>query len=197
MGRGTIPNEPTYVSGARLGLVDDITCCHIYSIVVHLSEDPMSHPRLQDEIKQSRPFQHPEAEAMLNLSRTQEVLRAPLEGLMKERGLSASSYNVLRILRGAADEGLPCREIGDRMVTRVPDVTRLLDRLEAADLVQRRRCTEDRRVVRTHITAEGLSLLSSLDEPLRTLQHQLLGHMSPQDLNTLSRLLEIARHREP
>ena len=156
----------------------------------------MARPRLQDEIKQSRPFERPEAEAILNMTRTHEVLRVPLDALMKEKGLSGSTYNVLRILRGAGDEGLPCREIGDRMVTRVPDVTRLLDRLESSGLVERRRDTADRRVVLTRLTAEGLALLGSLDQPLQEVQRRLLGHMSPQDLKTLSRLLEIARHRE-
>lgn len=155
----------------------------------------MSRPRLQEEIKQSRPFEQPEAEAILNVARTQEVLRAPLDALMKSNGLSGSSYNVLRILRGAGDEGLPCREIGDRMVTRVPDVTRLLDRLEAAGLVIRQRDSEDRRVVITRITGDGMELLGSLDQPIRDLEKELLGHMTREELDTLSRLLEAARHR--
>jgi DNA-binding MarR family transcriptional regulator len=155
----------------------------------------MARPRLQDEIKQSRPFDQPEAEAILNVARTQEVLRAPLDALMKSKGLSGSTYNVLRILRGAGGDGLPCREIGDRMVTRVPDVTRLLDRLEKAGLVTRRRDSGDRRVVVTRITSEGLGVLGSLDQPIQDLQKELLGHMSRKELDTLSRLLEAARHR--
>jgi DNA-binding MarR family transcriptional regulator len=156
----------------------------------------MTRPRLQDEIKQSRPFDQPEAEAILNVARTQEVLRAPLDALMKSHGLSGSSYNVLRILRGAGAQGLPCREIGERMVTRVPDVTRLLDRLEGAGLVTRRRDTQDRRVVLTRITKDGLERLQALDGPMQGLQKQLLGHMDRNELETLSRLLEAARHRD-
>jgi DNA-binding MarR family transcriptional regulator len=149
--------------------------------------------RLEKELKQSRPFEHLETAVVLNLARTHEALRGPQEALMKDNGLSAATYNVLRILRGAGKKGLPCREIGERMVTRVPDVTRLLDRLTAAGLVARARDSADRRVVTNRITPEGLKLLSAMDQPLVDLQQQQLRHMSPDELETLSELLEKAR----
>ena len=148
---------------------------------------------LQRELKQSRPFELVETEILLNLARTAEALRAPVDALLKSRGLSSSTYNVLRILRGAAGEGLPCREISDRLVTRVPDVTRLLDRLTARGLVERERDTEDRRVVLSQITDEGLTLLDELEEPMREVQIEVLEHMSAEDMKSLSTLLERAR----
>ena len=103
----------------------------------------------------------------LKLGRAHEHLEAGHAALFKEHGLSIPQYNVLRILRGARDEDLACQEVGARMVKRVPDVTRLLDRLEQRGLIERRRCAEDRRVVRTRITAPGLALLETVDGPLR------------------------------
>jgi DNA-binding MarR family transcriptional regulator len=103
----------------------------------------------------------------LKLMQAHEHLEAGRAALFKAHGLSAPQYNVLRILRGAGDGELSCHEVGERMVKRVPDVTRLLDRLEQRGLIERRRCPEDRRVVRTRITAGGLALLAALDEPLQ------------------------------
>ncbi len=150
-------------------------------------------PRLQEELKQTRPFEHVETEVFLNVARTNETLRAPLDALLKEHRLSQATYNVLRILRGARGEGLPCNEISSRLVTRVPDVTRLLDRLTTAGLVDRERDTHDRRVVLSKITPRGLELLEELDAPLIAAQKDLLGHMSRKEMETLSTLLEKAR----
>lgn len=148
--------------------------------------------RLQAEIKQQKPFPSLEAEAYLNLMRTTESLRQGLESLLKESALSASQYNVLRILAGSP-EGLPCSEVGNRMVNRDPDVTRLLDRLERRRLVTRSRHTLDRRVIITSITAGGIELLQQLRQPMLDLQKRQLGHMSAADLRQLIKLLEQAR----
>jgi len=149
---------------------------------------------LKDEIKKKKPFEHPEEEAYLNLLRTTAVLYAQYEQPLKSSGLSEPQYNVLRILRGIGGCGAPCSEIGNRMITRVPDVTRLVDRLEAAGLVERCRIAEDRRVVQVKITRQGLELLAQLDEPLVALGKKLSLHMSREELTELSRLLVKLRH---
>ena len=148
---------------------------------------------LQAEIKQTRPFDTPEQEAYLNLLRTTDALvRKEVEAL-KAWGLSPTQYNALRILRGAGEEGVTCGEMSDRMLTRDPDVTRLIDRLEARGLLRRVRSERDRRVVRTCITAEGLRLLSEIDEPARAWTKDQLGHLSEEQLRALIALLEEAR----
>jgi DNA-binding MarR family transcriptional regulator len=101
---------------------------------------------LQTEIKKRKPFESAAEEAYLNLLRTTTVLMADFDQLFRQYGVTEQQYNVLRILRGAG-EPLPSLEVASRMITRVPDITRLVDRLETAGLVARRRCTEDRRVV--------------------------------------------------
>ena len=106
--------------------------------------------------------------------------------------LTLSQYSVLEALRNAEQNGLACGEIAQRLLTRDPDITRLLDRLEGRGLVLRRRERPDRRVVRTHITREGLQLLTTLDEALGRLQAQYLGHMSRRNLSTLTALLKTA-----
>jgi DNA-binding MarR family transcriptional regulator len=111
--------------------------------------------RLQTEIQQTKPFESLEEEMFLNLQRTAEALMHGLEAGLKPAGLSPSQYNVLRILRGAGAEGLACGGIAERMVTRDPDMTRLLDRLEARGLVMRARDRADRRVITERITPEG------------------------------------------
>jgi len=113
--------------------------------------------------------------------------------LLKQRGLSPTQYNVLRILRGAGEEGLPCREIAIRMIKRGPDVTRLLDRMEVKGWVMRRRRKSDRRVILVRITPAGLKLVRSLDEPVRGLHRRRLGRMGAKKLRTLLGLLEEAR----
>ena len=148
---------------------------------------------LQAEIKQTRPFDSLEAEAYLNLLRTTDaLLRKEIEAL-KAWGLSTTQYNALRILRGAGDEGVTCGELSERMLTRDPDVTRLIDRLDTRGLIRRVRSDRDRRVVRTCISAAGLELLEQLDEPSRTWTKDQLGHLSEQQLRDLIALLEKAR----
>jgi DNA-binding MarR family transcriptional regulator len=151
--------------------------------------------RLQTEIRQTKPFDSLEEEAFLNLQRTADALLQGLETALKPKGLSPSQYNVLRILRGAAAEGLACREVAARMVTRDPDITRLLDRLEARGLVMRARDREDRRVITAHITPEGLRLLQELEAPVAELPRRQLGHLDEAQLRTLIELLQVARKR--
>ena len=155
----------------------------------------MSASRLQEEIKKRRPFEAPEQEAYLNLLRTHGELYAEFHQLFKNAGISEPKYNVLRILRGAGPEGLPSLEVADRMITRLPDITRLVDRLEAEGLVRRERSDEDRRVVRVKATQNGLDVLARLDRPVADLHKLQLGHLSRPELEELSRLLEKARER--
>lgn len=156
---------------------------------------------LKDEIKKRHPFQNPAEEAYLNLLRTHAVLSAEVEAIMKAHGLSEPKYNVLRILRGAKqnDEfggaGVPSLEIAARMVTRVPDITRLVDRLEADGLVHRHRCESDRRVVYVQITAKALDQLEELDAPLNAHLSRQAATLTSAEWNELNRLLVKVRQR--
>lgn len=149
--------------------------------------------RLQTEIKQGPAFTSLEQEAMLNLLRTADTCLQGLTAVLRPFGLSHSQYNVLRILRGAGAEGLPCREIAERMITHDPDVTRLLDRLEARGLVTRSRAQQDRRVVMANITAAGLGVLEELEGPVTELIQGLLQHLGESCLRSLIALLERIR----
>jgi DNA-binding MarR family transcriptional regulator len=152
--------------------------------------------RLQREIKQQRAFQSLEQEALVNLLRTADVLMQRIAAVLKPYGLSHSQYNVLRILRGAGSDGLACREIGARMIARDPDITRLLDRIEARGLVTRTRDQKDRRVVTARITPEGLRLLEQLDGPVEEADRRQLEHLGERRLRSLIQLLEVARGRD-
>ena len=118
---------------------------------------------LQEELRQTKPFGSLEQEATLSVERTSAVLRHGVAEALRPFGVTPAQYNVLRILRGAGPNGLCRHEISDRLLTQVPDVTRLLDRMEAAGLVTRERSTEDRRLVATRITEEGRRLLDRID----------------------------------
>lgn len=159
---------------------------------------PNNPPSLRDEIGKRRPFDSPEQEAYLNILRTHSVLEEDIGKLFKARGLSEATYNALRILRGeqanGAAAGVPCQLIGERLITRVPDVTRLIDRLEEAGLAKRSRTDADRRIVLVGITKKGLQVLEQLDKPLSDLHRGLLQHMTPAELAELNRLLAKARH---
>jgi DNA-binding MarR family transcriptional regulator len=133
-----------------------------------------------------------EEEAFLDLVRTTDLLARSLVPVLKDSQLSSTQYNVLRILRGAP-QGLACGEIASRMITRDPDVTRLLDRLEKRNLIARCRETDDRRTVMTRITPEGLKLLAELDEPVQSAHRRLLGHLGRERLRSLRQLLQAAR----
>lgn len=149
--------------------------------------------RLREEIRQTRPFASLEEEAFLNLQRTGNALLQALSRFFKEHDLTPTQYNVLRILRGAHPQTLTCGDIGERLVTPDPDVTRLLDRLEKRGLVSRTRDTADRRVVRGGITGSGLELLEELDQPVPRFIGEMLGHMSDDEMKAFIRLLEKAR----
>jgi len=134
----------------------------------------------------------PEEAAFLDLLRTCDLLSRGPAQLLRAEDLSATQYNVLRILRGARD-GLPCGEIANRMITRDPDVTRLLDRLEKRGLIARWRESRDRRMVLARITPGGLKLLAHLDEPVQEVHRRQLGHLGKDRLRALAALLGVAR----
>ena len=148
---------------------------------------------LRDEIRQGKPFDSPEQEAMLSIERTAAVLMHAFADALKAYDITPTQYNVLRILRGAGSEGLCRNEIRDRLVSQVPDVTRLLDRMEESGLVERERSETDRRLVSTRITRDGLSLLKRLDGPVAEAHERQLGHLSATQLRTLIALLAAAR----
>jgi DNA-binding MarR family transcriptional regulator len=147
--------------------------------------------RLQSAKPQRRPA-CPEEVAFLDLLRTCDLLSRGPALVLKTEDVSATQYNVLRILRGTPD-GLPCGEIAARMITRDPDITRLLDRLAKRGLISRRRETKDRRMVMARISPDGLQLLSRLDQPVEEAHRRQLGHLNGEQLRALSELLETAR----
>lgn len=149
--------------------------------------------KLQREIKQTRPFRSLAEEVMLNLARTQEFLAARSAEVFKRADLTPTQYNVLRILRGAGEEGLSCREVGERMVTKDSDVTRLLDRLEGRGLITRERPATNRRTVIARISDAGLKLLAELDEPVEEANRSLVGFLGDEKLARLNALLEELR----
>lgn len=151
--------------------------------------------KLQDEIKQTKPFESPEDEAFVSVLRTAGAFQWREAELLKPYEITLPQYNVLRILRGAGPEGLICREIGERMIARDPDVTKLLDRLEARGLVSRERQEKDRRVIIARVTPEGLRLVGEIDGPVLKLTEELLGHLGERKLRTLIGLLEEAREK--
>jgi len=134
----------------------------------------------------------PEETAFLDLLRTADMLTRNAIGVLKAEDLSHTQYNVLRILRGSP-QGLPCGEIAGRMITRDPDVTRLLDRMEKRGLISRARDSHDRRTVLARLTAEGLKLVDRLDEPVQSMHRKLLGHLGKEHLRALRELLAAAR----
>ena len=150
-------------------------------------------PRLQDELKQARPWKCLEEEAALNVARTAAVLEHAIAQALKPHGITPTQYNVLRILRGAGSEGLCRNEVGQRLIRQVPDVTRLLDRMEQLQLIGRHRSGTDRRYVTTRIAPQGLDLVNRLDEAVTQIHQRLLGHLSAEQLQQLVSLLESAR----
>jgi DNA-binding MarR family transcriptional regulator len=124
-----------------------------------------------------------------------DTFGAQAEQVIKTAGLTAAQYNVLRILRGAGPAGLACREIGERMISRDPDITRLLDRMEKRNLITRQRQSDDRRVVKTYVTPEGLELLKALDRPVSALHKRQFQGIAPAKLKALAAILEEIRTR--
>jgi DNA-binding MarR family transcriptional regulator len=149
---------------------------------------------MQEAIKldQRRRITHPEETAFLDMLRATDLLSRGLIAVLKQEDLSTTQYNVLRILRGAP-EGLPCGEVANRMITRDPDITRLLDRLEKRGLISRSRETRDRRMVMARITPQGLKLLGRLDEPVQETHRKQLGHLGRERLRKLTELLHAAQ----
>jgi DNA-binding MarR family transcriptional regulator len=146
-----------------------------------------------NELQYANPFRHVEEEVFLNVQRTADALMQELLDVLRPFGISATQYNVLRILRSAGDRGITCKEIAARMITRDPDITRLLDRLERRKLLTRSRAKQDRRFVAIHISPEGLSLLRELDEPIGQKQVDLMRHVNQERLPLAIDLLEQLR----
>jgi len=149
--------------------------------------------RIQQEIKQKRPFGSKAQEATIGLMRTADLVRRAVGHIVEPHGITPQQYNVLRILRGAGENGLPTLEIAERMIEETPGITRLIDRLETKRLVSRKRCKEDRRRVWCRITPEGLALLDKLDGPIRDADSLALGSLTSKELTQLVSLLDRAR----
>jgi DNA-binding MarR family transcriptional regulator len=150
---------------------------------------------LQAELKQNKPFKSLKEEAHLSIQRTAAMLEHAFEGSLKPHGITATQYNVLRILRGSEPDGLCRNEVGARLVRQVPDVTRLLDRLEDAKLISRQRGGDDRRYVTTKITKAGLRLLDQMDQKINETHDEQLGHLDEAQLRKLITLLSAVRRR--
>lgn len=154
----------------------------------------MPRTTLRDELKMSKPFKSVEEEAILSIARTAAVIEHSGAEALKPFNLTITQYNVLRILRGAGGNGLCRNEVGERLVTKVPDVTRLLDRMEAAGLIIRHRGSEDRRFVATRITDKGLELLDKIDRELPAIHARQVGHVSQKRLRELISMLQDVRN---
>lgn len=154
----------------------------------------MKTPRLQDETGKRNPFDLHEQEAILNIVKTADQIQNRIGKLFRDFGLTSSQYNLLSIVRGEG-KPMPCLEIANRMIQAVPAMTGLIDRLESQDLVKRTRCKVDRRIIYIDLTPKALNLLKSIDKPLEHAYLELLGHMTRDELASLSQLLEKARHR--
>jgi DNA-binding MarR family transcriptional regulator len=149
--------------------------------------------RLQIELKQNRPFPSRQSEAALGLLRTAALVEHAEQEALRPFGLTGTQYNVLRILRGAGEAGLCGREVGERMITRVPDVPRLLERMEDAGLISRERDADDRRHVIARITAEGLRLVEEVTPVLATVEQRFFGSLDGHALDALIAALDQVR----
>jgi DNA-binding MarR family transcriptional regulator len=156
-----------------------------YNVYSPLMEKPLQ--------KGAKAAKNHEEEAFLHVIRTAEALMWGVAETLKPAGLTPTQYNILRILRGAGEQGLSCKEATERMVTKDSDVTRLLDRLEQQQLIKRERHDKDRRMVLAFITNKGLESLEKLDQPMQQLHKRQLAHLGKDRLNSLANLLELAR----
>ncbi len=152
---------------------------------------------LRMEILQESPFASLEEEALLNLLRTADCIGRAFQQRARDWGVTATQYNVLRILRGAEPKGLTCAAIGSRMITAAPDITRLLGRLKARQLVRQKRDARDQRVVWSRISAAGLKLIEEMGPMIASLPRELLGRLDRAEVAELIRLLELARAKSP
>ena len=150
-------------------------------------------PTLQEELKQTKPFKCSEEELYLSIIRTAARLEHALGQALKRYHITPTQYNVLRMLRGAGPAGLCRNEVGARLVANVPDVTRLLDRMEETGLIVRERSATDRRFVTARISARGLELVNKLDAPITAIHHQHLGHVEKRAQRELIDLLTVVR----
>jgi len=148
---------------------------------------------LRDELKMTRPFKSLEEEAGLSIARTWALMDHAFSEALKPYDITPTQYNVLRILRGAGEAGLCRNEVGERLVTKVPDVTRLLDRMEESGLISRQRTGSDRRYVLTKITEKGLKLVESLDPEVSGLNGKIFGKIGQKQLRDLIDTLADAR----
>ena len=152
-----------------------------------------------ESLTTNRKFDSQEQEVYLSLWRTYDRLKAIEDELFGKWQITSQQYNVLRILQAAAPDSVPTLQISNRLISRAPDITRMLDKLQQNGWVRRVRTEEDRRTVLVEITTEGQDLLEKLQEPVKSLHVSQLGHLSPTDRATLCRLLGKARkpHEPP
>jgi DNA-binding MarR family transcriptional regulator len=148
---------------------------------------------LQHELRQRRPFQSAAHEAVVGLMRTADLIRRQAAALVEPHGITPQQFNVLRILRGAGDEGLPTLEVAERMIEQTPGVTRLLDRLEVKELVRRQRCPKDRRQHLCWITGKGLALLEKIDAVAPRANEESMKGLKQKDRIALIRLMDAIR----
>jgi DNA-binding MarR family transcriptional regulator len=149
--------------------------------------------QLQDELHQSKPFRSASQEAAVGLMRTADVLRRYFDGVLEPFGITASQYNVLRILRGAGEDGLPTLAIAERLIEKTPGITRMLDRLEAKGLIWRERCPEDRRRVTCRLTRAGSDLMDDTAETFNAADDKAMPTLSESERKTLIRLMDAIR----
>ncbi len=158
-----------------------------------VEESPEESSLLQREIRQGKPFRSRGQEVVVALLRTADLVRRAVSRAVEPHEITLQQYNVLRILRGAGEQGLPTLEIAERMIEQAPGVTRLLDRLEAKGLVRRERCRHDRRQVLCWLTATGAELVSTLDEPVDRADVEAVGMLEPEEQDRLLRMLDAIR----
>jgi DNA-binding MarR family transcriptional regulator len=158
---------------------------------------PMEESLLQREIRQGKPFRSRGQEVVVALLRTADLVRRVVGRTLEPYDITVQQYNVLRILRGAGEKGLPTLEIGERMIEQAPGVTRLLDRLEIKALVRRERCAQDRRQVLCWLTPAGLELVERLDEPVDSADAQAVAMLTPEEQDRLLRMLDAIRTGPP
>ncbi|HEY4572432.1 MAG: MarR family transcriptional regulator [Acidobacteria bacterium] len=149
--------------------------------------------QLQREIRQGKPFRSRGQEVVVALLRTADLVRRTVGRALEPHDITIQQYNVLRILRGAGEQGLPTLEIADRMIEQAPGVTRLLDRLEVKGLVRRQRCAQDRRQVLCWLTPAGLELVERLDEPVDSADAEAVAMLTPEEQEKLLRMLDAIR----
>jgi DNA-binding MarR family transcriptional regulator len=148
---------------------------------------------LREELKQTRPFHSAAHEAVISILRTAAVVQRQISQVVEASGVTIQQYNVMRILRGAGESGLPTLAIRDRMIEEAAGITRLLDKLEASGYVRRERSTPDRRQVLCQITPAGLAVLAALDEPVDAVNDVALAQLTPAEQQSLVELLGAVR----